>query len=282
MGEGVAGLSAGFTGETAQVPFEGVPFQIDRADPTRPAWFALGIRKSGSSMFMRAVKLMAKYNALNWVDIPGDLFDANVPVPRWRDNPAPDGLLVGGNVYGGFRNFPVGLARSPVFDAAIKVLLVRDPRDAIVSEYFSNARTHSLPAETGDDGAREDMLRRREEAQQMTVETFARTQAVKMATTVERYIPLLADPRLLVLKYEDVIFDKAKMVVDVARHFGWTIKNGQVDAILKWIDVVPEQENPDAFIRKVIPGDHREKLSPDSIALLNADLARAMAAFGYR
>lgn len=277
-------MNPGFTGETVEVPFEGVPFRVDASDQSRPVWFALGIRKSGSSMFMRAVKLMAKFNAVNWIDLAGDLFENNVPAPRWANTPPPPGLIVGGNCYGGFRDLPAGVAREPAFADAIKVLLVRDPRDAIVSEYFSTRGTHSLPkfAEGSDDGAKEDLLRRREAAQTVTVEDFARAEGRRMAETVERHIPLLGDPRLLVLKYEDVIFDKARMVTDVVRHFGWAITNAQVEAILKWIDVVPQKEDPSAFIRKVTPGDHREKLSHPAIAQLNADLAHAMEAFGYR
>ncbi len=277
-------MSQGFVGETVPVPFEGVTFQVDAAAPERPAWFVLGVRKSGSSMFNRAVKLLAKFNAVNWVDIAGDLFENNVPAPRWSPLTPPEGLIVGGNCYGGFRDLPIGLTRDPVFQAATKVLLVRDPRDAIVSEYFSTRGTHSLPkfAEDGDEGAKEDLLRRREAAQAVTVEDFARSEGQRMADTVERYIPLIGDPNLLVLRYEDIIFDKAAMVRKVAGHFGWTVGDGQVGAILKWIDVVPEEENPDAFIRKVTPGDHREKLSDETIATLDRVLGRAMEAFGYR
>jgi len=277
------GVNRGFTGETVEVGFEGVPFRIDAADPARPAWFVLGVRKSGSSMFNRAVRLLAKFNSVNWVDVAGDLFENDVPASRWATTPPPPGLIVGGNCYAGFRDLPAGIAATPEFAGATKVLLVRDPRDAIVSEYFSTRATHSLPkAAEGEAGAREDLLRRREAAQKVDIEAFALAEAGRMAETVERYLPLVGDPRLLVLRYEDVIFDKAAMVRAVAAHFGWRVGDGQLGAILKWIDVVPEAEDPTAFIRKVTPGDHRDKLSPGAIAELDRVLARAMAGFGYR
>ena len=270
-----------FEGETIAIEFQGVTFRVDATRPGDSAWVVLGVRKSGSSMFNRALKLMAKFNRVNWIDIPGDLFSNDVPVPRWRGNPAPPGLLRPGNVYGGFRDYPAGLAQSPVFRGAIKVLLVRDPRDAIVSEYYSTRQTHSIPEGAGEDGARADMLRRRAAAQQVTVEDFARAEAGKMAETIERYVPLLDDPKLLLLRYENVVFDKARMIRDVNRHFGWTIQPQQIENILKWIDVIPEEEHPDAFIRKVTPGDHREKLTSATIMEINAPLAKAMNAFGY-
>lgn len=269
-----------FAGETVTVEFEGIPFQIDATRPDDPAWAALGVRKSGSSMFNRAMKLLAKFNKVNWVDIPGDLFANNIAVRQWRGRPATPGLLRPGNAYGGFRDFPHGLAKSAVFRQAIKVLLVRDPRDAIVSEFYSTRQTHSIP-EGANSGARADMLRRREAARQVTIDEFARAEAAKMADTMERFIPLLDDPMLLLLRYEDIIFEKGRMIREVAHHFGWAVQPEQVDAILKWIDVIPAAENPDAFIRKVIPGDHRQKLSGAAIAEIGEPLARAMNAFGY-
>lgn len=272
---------SGFEGDTVPVAFEGVTFAVDASRGDEPVWFVLGIRKSGSSMFNRALKLMAKFNRVNWIDIAGDLFENNIPTPQWRERPASPGLLAGGNCYGGFRDFPAGLAGDDAFRDAIKVLLVRDPRDAIVSEYFSTRQTHSIPEGEGEDGARADMLRRREAAQHVSVNDFARSEAGKMAETVERYLPVLGDPKLLLLRYEDVIFEKARMVREVARHFGWQIQPQQIDRILKWIDILPAEENPNAFIRKVTPGDHREKLSRETIAEIDVVLARAMKAFGY-
>jgi hypothetical protein len=49
-----------------------------------------------------------------------------------------------------------------------------------------------------------------------------------------------------------------------------------------WADVLPEAERPDQFIRRVVPGDHKEKLSPAVIRQLNTRLAASMELFGYR
>lgn len=272
----------GFTGETVGVPYAGVEFRVDPSRGQDPAWFGLGVRKSGSSMFNRALMLMAKFNKVNWIDIAGDLFTANVPATRWSTMAPPPGLLAGGNLYGGFRNLPAGIAAAPEFRAGVKVLLVRDPRDAVVSEYFSNRSTHSLPEGEGDDGARAELLRRRAEAQAEEIVAFARRQTPHMAETIEDFLPLVDDPRLLLLRYEDIIFDKPKMIRDTIAHFGWAITQDQIDRILKWIDVVPDAEDDTKFIRKVTPGDHRDKLPPEVIAEMDARFARIMEAFGYR
>lgn len=261
--------------------YAGVEFPVDDSRPDEPARIVLGVRKSGSSMFNIALRKLALINGANWVDLPGTLFRHNLGVARWRTDPAIAGLLRGGNAYGGFRDHPAGMADAPLFRDALKAFLVRDPRDALVSEYFSVAHSHSLPPATAEPGAREQLLRMREAAQAMTVDDFARANAGRMNETLVQYAPVLAGPRLLLLRYEEVVFDKRAMLTAALAHFGWSIRPRQLDALLDHIDVRPAAENPHAFIRRVTPGDHREKLSPATLAEVERTLAPALTLFGY-
>jgi len=265
----------------SRIDYLGVPFEVDDSRPSDPAWFVLGVRKSGSTMFNRAAQLMAKFNAVNWVGVPDILFRANVNVTQWQSDPESASLLRGGNVYGGFRNFPIGMSDAALFKDAQKVLLVRDPRDALVSEYFSTAFTHSVPQATGADGAREKLLEMREAALGMSADQFALKGAERMARTLSEYIPLLQDPRLLVYRYEDIIFDKQRLFRGTIEHFGWKLNDQQLARILELVDVKPAAEQSTQFIRKVTPGDHREKLSADTITEITEVLAAGMRAFGY-
>jgi hypothetical protein len=52
--------------------------------------------------------------------------------------------------------------------------------------------------------------------------------------------------------------------------------------ILGWADIRPKNEQPTAFVRKVTPGDHREKLSSECIAKITETLRPAMDLFGYQ
>jgi hypothetical protein len=265
---------------TAAAVYRGVPFQFE--ERSGPACFVLGVRKSGSSFFNLLCRRIARINGVPWIDLPGAMFRANISVAAWQRDPETAALLRPGHAYGGYRDCPLGLVDAPLFRDAPKLLLVRDPRDALVSEYFSVAHSHSLPPETGDTGAREELLRRREAAQAMSVERFALSNAERMATTLMAYAPLLADPRLTLLRYEEVVFDKGALVDAVAARFGWSVRPRQRDAIVEAFDARPAVEDPHAFVRRVTPGDHREKLSAGTIAELDAVLAPAMRAFGYR
>lgn len=262
---------------TIQLSYRDVRFELDD-QPGRPCWFVYGVRKSGSSIFNSMVHALAQRQGVSWVDLPGDLFKGGVTVGAWQDDPALATLLRPGNVYGGFRNCPLGFVSSPLHRDAAKVLLVRDPRDALVSEYFSNAYSHSLPA-AGD--ARSQMLDLRSEALRQPIADYVLARADAMARTLDEYRPLVSDPRLKVFRYEDVILDKRTLLQDVARHFGWTVDAGYLDQVLAWADQQPSEEDPTRFVRKVTPGDHLEKLDAGVIRVLDRRLAPVLEAFGY-
>ena len=263
-----------------QIDLRGVTFNIDESRGG-DAFFMMGVRKSGSSMFFKIARALALHNDYNYVDIAGTLFHKNIKVGEWVKDPALSEIIKGGNVYAGFRNFPAGVARNPVFLAARKVLLVRDPRDALVSEYFSNAYSHSLPKATSQSGARENLLAQREIALATPIDDYVSTRARMLARTLGDYKMVLGDEKLLLLKYEDIIFRKEEMIQDLVRHFGWECSPAKLREIVASVDVVPSEEVSTNFIRKVVPGDHKEKLTSATIDKINRDLASVLRAYGY-
>jgi hypothetical protein len=54
-----------------------------------------------------------------------------------------------------------------------------------------------------------------------------------------------------------------------------------MDAILAQVDEVPDSEDQKRFVRRVIPGDHRNKLQPETIKRLNNQLRESMFHFDY-
>jgi hypothetical protein len=263
--------------ELLKIRFCDVIFDV-ADDAARPPVFVFGIRKSGSSIMNSMLAVVARFNGLNFVDVAGRLFQEGVDVERWRGDPAIASLLRGGNVYGGFRNAPSLLLDAPELLHGRSILLVRDPRDALVSEYFSNAFSHSVPA-TGE--ARAEMLAQRARAQSSDVAAYALRAANSFRVALRQYLPFLALPGLRLYRYEQAILDKRAFLHDVCEHFGWRLSEPQMRGILRWADVIPAEENPHAFVRKVTPGDHREKLPPAVIAELDAFFREEMRALGY-
>lgn len=81
--------------------------------------------------------------------------------------------------------------------------------------------------------------------------------------------PYAADPRCLVLSYERHILDKRGLIRAIAGHSGLPVRDPQVEVFAARIDVVPETEDARRFVRRVLPGDHRDKPRPETIARLD-------------
>lgn len=267
-------------GETAAIVMDdgkAVPFAL-AADGAGEALFALGVRKSGSSVFSNICAALAGANGLPVVDVPGAMFDRGYSFDAWNRNPATAAVVRPGNMYIGFRDAPTGLFDHPTFRAGRKILLVRDPRDALVSEYFSNAYSHSLPEVNADASP---VAQERRKALGTSVDAYVAARAAALDGTVAAYAPLLDDANLAVMRYEDVILEKGAWIRAIARHFGLAADAALVGAILSWADVRPAAEDPTRFVRRVTPGDHVDKLSGATIARINASLSPVWGRLGY-
>ena len=64
-------------------------------------------------------------------------------------------------------------------------------------------------------------------------------------------------------------------------HLGLGLKPGQCKRAAERTDPVPTVENKAAHVRKATPGDHLEKLKPETIERLNAIFAEELAYFDY-
>jgi hypothetical protein len=258
-----------------------IPFQVDK-DLDGPAYFVLGIRKCGSSLFNKLVIDLAKFNNRRFVNVAGRYFSNNIAAKDWVKDPANCAILYGGNVYGGFRVMPTAFARAPLYKEGKKILMVRDPRDALVSEYFSNAYSHRTPQRTKDAAPITDLLEKfRREALETTLDKYVLDRARSLLSAFLGYVNQLNSASMTVVKYEDYIFRKPDLIRLIARDFDMHVDDAQISEIMAWADVRPEKEVPTAFVRRVTPGDHREKLRPETIAKLNAIMKPAMDAFGY-
>ena len=241
-------------------------------------YFVLGVRKSGSTMLGNIVNFLARRQGVNIVDIPGTAFRKGFVVGHWEDSDLSP-IIHPGNVYTGFRNFINGVTLSPYWPEARKIFMFRDPRDALVSQYFSDAYSHSLPPE-GAEGHKI-FLEKREEARATPIDEYVMKRANGMRRTMMAYKPLLEDPTCLCLRYEEHIFMKKRMISKILKHFEWDIHPGVVEKLLEKVDIVPDQENQKSFVRKAVPGDHRVKLSPETIRRLDKRLAEVLETFDY-
>jgi hypothetical protein len=256
-------------------------FQINQADQ-RDACFCLGVRKSGSTMLHKMVQFLARKNNVHSVDIAGNFFKSGFVVSDWVAADLSN-VVQPGNVYVGFRSFPTNFNQYDAFRNGRKIFMFRDPRDALVSQYFSDAYSHSLPSKETETGAKasEAFLKKREDALATDIETYVLKHARPFENTLMAFAPMLDDPTCLTLRYEDYIFQKKRLINKILQHFGWQCAPGHIETLMKTIDSVPDAEDKKRFVRRVIPGDHRNKLTPETIRKLNNQMREVLHVFDY-
>ncbi|MGD1921366.1 MAG: sulfotransferase domain-containing protein, partial [Pleurocapsa sp.] len=183
--------------------------------------FSLSVRKSGSTLLNKIILDLCYHNQVPTFSIADRAFEQNLLVKDWQNCGDIKQVVRDGIFYIGFRNFPAFMAQDKLFNDRKKIFLVRDPRDAIVSEYFSVAYSHSLPkaSDSNEKGAREDILRRRDESKFQEVDEYVLKNAAHMNKTIMDYVNALSvdDPNLKIYRYEDVITQKRPWIKDMAQ-----------------------------------------------------------------
>jgi hypothetical protein len=265
---------------TETVTFKGVRFTL--ASSKGPARFVLGLNKCGSSLLNQIVEFFAAEHGLSPVNLPGVFFNSGLRVEDWADADLSE-VIRPGNLYIGFRNCPPAFARDPLFARSRRVFMFRDPRDALVSLYFSDAYSHSLPGGEGEaaEAARAYFRAKRERTLATDINDYVLNEAASLDRAFMAYAEVLRSPMTLTLRYEEHVFQKKRMIAKIARHFGLPLAPEAVERLLAKVDIVPAGEDMRKFVRAVIPGDHRRKLRPETIDRLDQILRESLALYDY-
>ena len=177
------------------------------------------------------------------------------------------------------------LASTPVQ----RIFHVRDPRDIIVSEYYAVAHIHPVEQES--------LRQRRSEVKQMTVDEYALSQPEFSKNPLEqKFNPLLQrieqgglgneNSSDIIVKYETMVTQFHRWASSVVKPFGFT--SPRLAAVrLSWKyrrEFIPPKPGRDAMVhkRRITPGDFRNKLSPETVKVLNERFAPILETFGYQ
>lgn len=140
------------------------------------------------------------------------------------------------------------------------ILMLRDPRDILVSGYYSARYSHRPPA---DPKRREAFLRHREDLQNISVEDYVMAYAPHTLKLYDEYRAHI--PRRALLTYEQMWTDFSCFLSALADLLEVEFSSSLVDELTR-MAAPPEnagQENINSHRRKGIPGDYRDKLSPE-------------------
>jgi hypothetical protein len=265
----------------AQVEVEGRTVRLPRELPGMgcAGGFAFGLYKAGSSLLLNAIERLTKASSAKAINVLRVFHDSGVFLQTASPSESLSQALetwlgLDGILFFGWRGFPVNY-RLPLRPSTRTFLLIRDPRDMIVSHYFSIKYSHTTAGLGADD-----ILRERQRLQTVGLDSWALTQTRRINRDFLRY-EALEGTALKVCRYEDVVFDKIKLIDDLCSQFGLDVAQAKRKRIVLAIDSRPEHEDIYAHIRQVVPGDHRRKLKPSTIEQLNHDLADILCKYDY-
>jgi hypothetical protein len=168
------------------------------------------------------------------------------------------------------------------FDKYSTVLVIRDPRDILVSEYYSRGYSHAVPSNRGN--KYNDFMKTRRQARQFTVDEYVISESDKVYDTYQRYIKLLINryPQIYVSKYEDMTSDYQGWLKKLLTYCKLDITNEYVQHLSKEAtQLLPKKEDIHQHIRKGMPGDHKEKLKQQTIEFLGSKFSSVLKEFNY-
>lgn len=177
------------------------------------------------------------------------------------------------------RSFETGQLELNANTQVHRIFQIRDPRDILVSEYFSMGWIH--PTE----GTKLDL--RRQSLQQMSIDEYALTQSETSRWPLEaKFAPLMKrelNPEFeTVVTYEEMVTDLQKWVEKVLPPFA--VRFPKLAAIRMAWNYRHEFKAPAESMthrRRITPGDHCNKLQPTTIDQLNQRFEKVLLRFGY-
>lgn len=253
---------------------------IQIKDPgSTDAFFIFGLHKCGSTLMNQVFVDVCCSVGISSISIPEVAFKQGIPTELWETNDELNSVIQDGYCYRGFRHYPDFLEKNKLINERKKILLVRDPRDAIVSAYFSFAKSHRLP-KSGQ--LLEDMVKSRQVLQSVAIEDYTLSRASKVKEAFNKYNQYLTKDSLLkIYRYEDIIFNKFEWIKSMSSFLNLSLEDRKIHKIAQNNDIIPDKEDVEQHIRKAKPGDHKEKLSSECISKLNEILVDILERYNY-
>lgn len=249
--------------------------------PDFERYFAFSVHKSGSTMLGKMLRDVCKRCDLPSVSIPNFFFSEGVQAQDWKDDEKLAPVFNKNILYYGFRFLPAVLKAPEVkLRDSRFVLLVRDPRDALVSQYFSYGKksgSHAMPKKNA-----EAFIAAREATPERTIDEYVLHVSRPLRNKLVAYRDALDFDKGLVRRYEDVFFDKQTFLREIFEHFGIDVPANVIEKVAEKHDIRPDKEDESQHIRKGTPGDHKEKLAPETIAKLNDTFREIATFYGYQ
>lgn len=239
--------------------------------------YAFAPHKCGSVLLQNILKEMCCEAGFPFLNIHSELFLKGENEADFIDSIA-EILKKPGYCFGALRG--PDQIDVPTITAHKKIFLLRDPRDAIVSFYFSMKKSHSPP---GDGPAREAFLAKRAHIDSLNIDEFVQQGNglfifENMRTFLEWSKSL---PNSTLFRYEDIVFEKRAWVNSIAEIFNLKVSTPKLNEIADKYDIIPSEEKPNEHIRQVKPGNYKKHLSKRSIEYIEDNFGDLIIGLSY-
>ncbi|NQS99521.1 MAG: sulfotransferase domain-containing protein [Candidatus Omnitrophica bacterium] len=162
------------------------------------------------------------------------------------------------------------------------VLVTRDPRDILVSGYYSIAYSHSIPNKEGD--KHDNFILSRAKARESTIDDYVISESDKVYDIFSRYQTLLIDKyeNIYLTTYEQMVLDFQAWLTDLFNYCEFDLSGEFIQTLLRENeDKKPKKENIHQHIRKGQPGDYKQKLKPETTGYLDEKFGALLKKYHY-
>jgi Sulfotransferase domain len=184
-----------------------------------------------------------------------------------------------GYCFSGFRGIPWEFLGASALRNLRKIMIVRDPRDMLVSRYFSTKYSHGFkPRGTAQFSQ---IMRQFIEDGQSDIDNYCLMYSWVVNSDLFVHRDIILDKNTKTFRYEDFVYDKMNLAQGICDWFNLPLPAEKIAAIADAHRSIPEAELPDQHLRQAHPGDYLRKLKPNTITALNSVLSEYMSMFGY-
>jgi len=252
-------------------------------DNQHPSILHFSLNKSATQYVKKILHLAAVSKGMTVAHLNGYAFHSDFPYLDLLDKQAfqqyqhvfkPKGYLY--SVFGGM------IDGIPNLETYKIVWMVRDPRDILVSSYFSMAYSHPLPGKRSN--KKEVFLEKRKYAQDISIDEYVLAESVEVKQVYDRYFNLLLDniSTAYITKYEDMVANHEVWLDNLLAYCALNIEPSVKQQLLNENQrLKPKSEDVRNHNRKGQPGDYKEKLKSETIAQLNSIFADVLARLKY-
>ena len=249
-----------------------------KTDSTHPSILHFSFQKSATQYVKDLLTICAQENNLTPIKLPDYAFNSNFP---FLDQLQKDELeqyqyifRKEGYLYTVFGDMVQHLENLNSYKV---IFLTRDPRDILVSEYFSLRYSHPTPSLLSNKNQL--FSERQQLAKTLPIDEFVLKDGDRLKLSYDNYNKFLIDKHknIHLTSYENMMKNFPEWLDKILNYCELTLPpDTKHQLIHNHTHRTPIKENKRSHLRKATPGDYKNKLNPKTIEQLNIKFAETL------